>query len=243
MRNVSKCLLLAILTAGLSLTGCASIDALSEPRAAGLPKSLPQDWRDIPDIPHPDESVYVPSGSPASATSLWSSSPKSLFGDRRASNRGDLLTVIVEINDEAELESGSNQQRQARQGFEMPNLPGLSDIAGLSPALDLGRNSNVNGNGTISREENITLRLAALVAEVKPNGYLSIFGEQEIMVNSEIRYLQIRGLIRTEDISRINTITYDKIANARIFYGGQGMLTDVARQGSGNRLLSKILPF
>jgi flagellar L-ring protein precursor FlgH len=63
------------------------------------------------------------------------------------------------------------------------------------------------------------------------------------MVNNETRYLQITGLVRKQDISRLNTITYDKIAEARIFYGGQGQITNVVRPRIGNKVLSKILPF
>ena len=89
----------------------------------------------------------------------------------------------------------------------------------------------------------MTLRLAARVIDVMPNGYLSLAGRQEIMVNNEVRYLQVTGLIRTQDISRLNTITYDKIAEARVFYGGQGQVTDSVRPRSGNKVFSKLLPF
>ena len=97
--------------------------------------------------------------------------------------------------------------------------------------------------GNIKREEKITLRLAARVTDVMPNGYLSLAGRQEIMVNNETRFLQVTGLVRTQDISRLNTITYDKIADARIYYGGQGQVTDNIRPRAGNKLISKILPF
>lgn len=89
----------------------------------------------------------------------------------------------------------------------------------------------------------MTLRLAARVVDVMPNGYLSLAGRQEIMVNDETRYLQVTGLVRTQDISRLNTISYDKIAEARVFYGGQGQLTNTVRSRAGNKILSKMLPF
>lgn len=184
-------------------------------------------------------------------TSLWSSSPKSLFGDRRASQVGDLLTVLVEIEDEAEIKNSETNNRQTTDNFGIGAFFGLPEVinrnlpdgASLTPAVDITRDRNTNGDGVIKREETITLRLAVQVVDVKPNGYLQLAGQQQIMVNSEVRQLQVSGLIRTEDISRQNVITYDKIADARIYYGGRGNLTDTVKPRAGNKLLQKIIPF
>lgn len=234
---------------GLAISGCASTHTL------GTPNALPDNWSTSPTYSNAGQIVPPPPSMADSegskATSLWSSSPKSLFGDRRASQFGDILTVVIEIDDEAEITNSVAQTRQSDQGFSVGALFGLPELvtpalpgaASLSPAVDISRGSSVNGNGNIKRQEKITLRLAARVVDVMPNGYLSLAGRQEIMVNNEVRYLQVTGLIRTQDISRLNTITYDKIAEARIFYGGQGQITDSVRPRSGNKVLSKILPF
>jgi len=187
----------------------------------------------------------------AQETSLWTSSPKSLFGDRRASQTGDILTVLVEIDDEAELENSVTEDRATTENlginafFGIPQLlnKGLPDGASLSPAVDLTRTRNLNGDSTIRRGEKITLRLAVQVIDVLPNGYLQLAGQQKIMVNNEVRHLQVSGLVRTQDISRQNVITYDKIADARIYYGGKGQITDAVRPRIGNKVMQKIIPF
>ena len=187
----------------------------------------------------------------AKETSLWSSSPKSLFGDRRASKTGDILTVVIEIDDEAEINNSVSKNRQANQGFGIGALFGLPEVANknlpegasLSPAVDITRDRAVNGTGNIRRGEKITLRLAAQVTGVMPNGYLAVMGRQEIMVNSEVRLLRVNGLIRTQDISRLNTITYDKMADARVYYGGQGNITDAVKPQKGQKILNRLLPF
>lgn len=202
-------------------------------------------------VPLRDDQIPPAMRNNAEATSLWSSSPKSLFGDRRASQYGDILTVVIEIDDEAEIKNSIAQNRQSDQDFSLNAFFGLPEIvnknlpngASLSPAVDFNRASNINGNGTIKREEKMTLRLAARVVEILPNGYLNLAGRQEIMVNNEIRYLQVTGLVRTQDISRLNTITYDKIAEARIYYGGQGQITNTVKPRVGNKIISKVLPF
>lgn len=187
----------------------------------------------------------------ASAGSLWQSGPTSLFGDRRARTLGDILTVVIEIDDEAEIKNRTDRTRDANEGLSIPNFFGLSSLAAdvlpngatLAPAIDASSSSASNGDGNIRREEKVTLRVAATVAHMLPNGHMVITGSQEVRVNHELRDLQVAGIIRPEDISRQNTITYEKIADARIVYGGRGVISDVQQPRYGQKILDAILPY
>ncbi len=188
-----------------------------------------------------------------SAASLWSSQPTSLFGDRRARGVGDILTVLIEINDEAELNNNTTRSRSGADEVSGANtffgLERIIDMilprdAELSNGVSASGTSSSTGDGSIARDEDISLRIAATVVRVLPNtGHFVISGSQEVRVNSELRDLQIVGVIRPQDITRQNTITYDKIANARISYGGRGVVTSVQHPRWGQEVIELISPF
>lgn len=184
--------------------------------------------------------------------SLWNSGPTSLFGDRRASRRGDILTVLIEIDDRAQINNSTSRNRSGSESVGVPNLAGIPQIidrailpSGASSAnlADLSSSSSSSGDGTVNRNERITLRIAATVVDVLQNGHLVVQGNQEVRVNFELRDLQVAGIVRPEDISRQNQITYDKIAGARISYGGRGQITDVQQPRYGQQVADILLPF
>ncbi len=183
--------------------------------------------------------------------SLWRSGPSSLFGDRRANGVGDIVTIVIEIDDQAEMRNQTNRSRDANEGVSVPSFFGLPSLASrvlpgdatLDPAIDASSNSSSSGDGAITREEKIALQIAATVVNVLPNGHMVVAGSQEVRVNHELRDLQVAGIIRREDISRRNTITYEKIADARILYGGRGTISAVQEPRYGQRALDSILPF
>lgn len=182
--------------------------------------------------------------------SLWRSGPASLFGDRRAARMGDILTVIINIDDQATLQNSSSRTRSAGENMAISDLFGVDRLITnelgadvLNPALGLTSGSNTSGSGSINRNEQIMLRIAATVVQELANGHLVVRGTQEVRVNAELRDLQITGIIRPEDISRQNSITYDKMAGARIYYGGRGMVSDVQAPRYGQQILEILAPF
>lgn len=190
--------------------------------------------------------------------SLWSSDRPTFFKDQRATQVGDIITVLIDINDEAELENETERTRTSNEGSTLTNFLGyqnaldrvlpedITDATGtlVNPdIIDLGSTSGHSGTGSVEREEEIAVRMAALVTQLLPNGNMVIHGRQEVLVNFEKRILQIDGVIRPEDITISNTISYDQIAEARIIYGGEGQITDVQQPRYGQQLYDIIFPF
>jgi flagellar L-ring protein precursor FlgH len=183
--------------------------------------------------------------------SLWATSPNALLSMRRAKAVGDLLTVVVEMNDQANLKSSLSRSQGSSEDLGIDALLGLPDVlnnalpgsASVSPAIDFKRNSNMAGNGAVNRAEQVTFTLAARVVGVEPNGNLIIQGYQQTRVSNEIRYLSVSGVIRAQDITRTNTVTYDKIADAQLSYVNQGDTTGLNGRKAVPKLLDKVLPF
>ncbi|SEO00234.1 flagellar basal body L-ring protein FlgH [Palleronia pelagia] len=188
---------------------------------------------------------------PVDQASLWSGDRGSLLGNRRAETRGDILTVVIEIDDRAEISNSTARSRSANESMGIPSFLGLPqridenlpEGATMADAVSASSGSSSGGDGSVRRNERLTLRVAATVTDVLSNGTLAIEGRQEVRVNFEIRELIVSGFVRPEDIARQNEITYDKIAAARISYGGRGQITDVQQPRYGQQIADIILPF
>jgi flagellar L-ring protein FlgH len=237
---------LVAVTLAVALTGCGALDRMSEVGRdpAMTPTADPTKdpkWRPV--------SMPMPAGqpSPNQANALWRSGSRAFFKDQRAAQVGDIVTVLVNMNDAANLKNVTTATRTGSESAGVPNFFGLEAI--LPKAVDPSKllsasstNSNV-GTGQIQRNEAVTLRLAGIVTQVLPNGNLVVAASQEFMVNAELRELRVTGVIRPQDIASDNTVHHDRMAEARIAYGGKGQLTDLQRARWGQQMMDIIAPF
>ncbi|MBJ6986511.1 MULTISPECIES: flagellar basal body L-ring protein FlgH [unclassified Devosia] len=196
-------------------------------------------------MPEPLADTYQPN-------SLYRTSAKGFFKDERAHRVGDILTVQVTINDNAQF---NNQTQRARNSSNSAGMGGILGSAvntafasGTVPidaenAVDFNSGLRDTGSGSVNRKETLTTSVAAVVTQVLPNGNLVIEGRQEVRVNFEVRDLIVAGIVRPSDIQANNTIPSTKIAEARISYGGRGQITDVQQSRYGQQVLDAILPF
>jgi flagellar L-ring protein FlgH len=184
---------------------------------------------------------------PAAGTSrysLWEDRAHNLYKSSRALQQGDVLTVLISINDNARFQ---NKSARSRNNSRTLGLTGEYDVNGIggkaSLSGKLNGNSDFSGDGSTIRSENLNLSVAALVTQIMTNGNLLIQGSQEVRVNQELRVLTIAGIVRPEDIGPDNTIRYERIAEARVTYGGRGRLTEVQQPSWGQQVTDLILPF
>jgi flagellar L-ring protein precursor FlgH len=237
--------------AGLvALTGCGSLEKLSEigrPPAMTPITNPTQDpkWRPVT-MPMPRAEA-----APSEAASLWRSGSRAFFKDQRAATVGDIVTVLVNTTDTANVQNASSEAQNGSETMGMPNMLGLESALpklltkAINPASLVSANSagTAGGTGTIKRNETVTLRLAGVITQVLPNGNLVVAARQEMRVNSELRVLEVSGIIRPQDIASDNTVSHDRMAEARISYGGRGQLTTIQTPRYGQQALDFLLPF
>jgi len=230
--------------------GCTNLETIGRPPEL-TPVRASQDHAAMMTYSLPLRDTAPAVSEPLAAVSLWSGDRGSLLGDRRAVERGDILTVVIEIDDRAEISNSTSRSRSGSESLGIPQLfgipqrvdPRLPEGATLGNAVSLNSSSASDGDGSVSRNERLELRVAVTITDVLPNGVLAISGSQEVRVNNELRELLVSGFVRPADITRQNEITYDKIASARISYGGRGQITDVQQPRYGQQLVDAILPF
>jgi flagellar L-ring protein precursor FlgH len=239
-----------ILTLAVALSGCNALTRLSnvgaEPPLTTIENpTLQASYRPV--------SMPMPAPRPVerNANSLWRTGARAFFKDQRAADVGDILTVVVDLEDEATINNSTTRARTANEdgslnaffGYESSINRILPETIQPGNIIDVNSQSDSNGAGQISREEDIELKVAAVISQVLPNGNLVIHGRQEFRVNFEARELQIAGIIRPEDISSTNAISYEKIAEARISYGGRGQISDLQQPRYGQQVFDILFPF
>ena len=182
---------------------------------------------------------------------LWRTGARTFFNDQRAGRVGDILTVIVTVNDSAKTQNTTNSGLTSTNATGVPNFFGLESTLGkvlpgtFSPTNMITTNTAAasQGTGGVNRAEQIYVTIAAVVTQVLPNGNMVIQGTQEIKTNDDVRQLTVAGLVRPEDISSSNTILSSQIAEARINYGGRGDISAVQKTPAGTALLERFWPF
>jgi len=233
------------------LAGCGSAERLTRigrapDMAAITDPTRDPDWKPVTmPTPRPIEATSI------AANSLWRPGSRTFLRDSKAAAVGDLVTVLVSISDSASLNNDTERSRDNSENMGIPRLLGLdaSYLRFLPNSIDptkLVEATSANsskGGGTVKRGETVTLRVAATVTQLLPNGNMVLSGRQQVRVNNELRDLSLAGIIRPQDIASDNTVKHDRLAEARISYGGKGTLSDVQKPRYGQEFLDAILPF
>ncbi len=241
---------LLVTTTLIALTGCNAFDRMQEIGDAPALSSI-QDPTHAPGYTPVKMPMPPPSLAIQQPNSLWQTGARAFFRDQRAQRVGDILTVVVTIDDQAQLQNETKRSRQNSDTAGLTNFFGFeSHLHNLLPKavdptslVDANSDSSNDGKGSIDRQEQISLRVAATIVQVLPNGNLVLSGKQQVSVNYDLRQLSISGIIRPQDIAADNTVTYDQIAEARIEYGGRGQVQDVQQPRYGDQIFDILMPF
>ncbi len=255
--NLKKFLIFFFLM-GFALSGCAlnfeglrykraEVESLDEPSDEKKPDSYFQ-------VRNPYEgSLWVPHNSRAF-----------LFGDNKASNINDILTINIMEQADASRDSSTKLSRKdgmksALTKFFGSDLTfGLSNLWGkdtgaataaqridrpFKPEIESSTQNTYDGSGSTSTKDQLIATITAKVSDVYPNGNLFIEGRREVTINNEKQIIKLSGIVRPEDISPNNVVVSTVIADAKISIAGKGVISDKQKPGTTHRLFDFFWPF
>lgn len=226
----------------LSLAACANTpqEFLRPPNLSPIGSGLVPNSTDI----EPEATSLEGARRPANA------GRQDLYTDQRITRVGDIVTVVISINDKATFGNTTDRSNTAKTSFAWtfgftPPTSGSASSSGQpgSATNTVDSSSSDQGQGDVNRAEQIQISVPAVVTQVLPNGNLVIRGSQEVRVNFEIRQVTVAGVVRPADISRANTVAYDRVAEARISYGGRGRISEVQQPSWGQQIYDYLKPF
>jgi flagellar L-ring protein FlgH len=201
----------------LLLAGCTS-----------LPNSAkPDDPAFAPTIPEEDAINVDPSGS-----IFNQGQANSIYSDIKAHRVGDLITVQLSESTTAKKNANSQQGKNSDLGINALKLGGDTvTLNGYDTSASMGGTNSFKGQSKADQSNSLQGNISVSVIRVLPNGNLMVRGEKWLMLNNGNEYIRITGLLRSEDVNADNTVLSQRIANARIQYGGTGDFANSQERG------------
>lgn len=224
--------LIAAVIATVMTVGCGSLQVskLPMPARPGDPEFAPV----------PSDSLLPP---PNSGGSLFTDAYGiSLYGDKKAKRVGDIITVILAEETQGRKSSASNTSKTSEASITAPTIGGAGPIDQLGATLQGDR--SFSGRGDADQSNSLSGNITVTVSEVLPNGVLRVRGEKWITLNTGSEFIRIQGMLRPDDINLDNTVSSQKLADARISYSGAGAVANSSKQGWLSAFFnSAIFPF
>jgi flagellar L-ring protein precursor FlgH len=185
----------------------------------------------------------------ARAESLWpkagSGAAASMFADRKAAARGDILTIIVAESAVASSSQSTKASRESSLDDAISRFlyTGLGTARrGQLPATSASGKSSYSGGGDISNSQTLSARAAVLVTDVLPNGNLVVEGVRVVRFSGETQYVVLHGIVRSDDIARDNSVVSTNVADARVEFYAEGALTEAQKRGWLAKVYDKLRP-
>jgi len=137
---------------------------------------------------------------------------------------GDILTIVIYESSSASTSLSTDANTNADVGITLND--GTTDVNAT-----IGAGSNFNGGGAVNRSGKIVANVSAMIQGMNDNGSFEVQGEQQITLNNEVQLIRISGLVRPEDISQENTIISTRMADLKLDFIGDGLLTKSEKPG------------
>jgi flagellar L-ring protein precursor FlgH len=216
--------LLPLMFCLLGLTGC--ISYFEDDKHIEYPPSYPQEVA----IPPKQNGTIYQSGYDIS-----------LYQDRIAYHVGDILTIRLEEQTLGAKRTNTRTKKKASNAFVVNDAFGTNVTQGLG--LDTASDMKFDGNGESNQQNSLTGRISVTVIRVLANGNLMVQGESWVTINFGREFIQLTGIVRRDDIEPDNSVSSQRLANARITYSGNGQVANATRGGILTQFFNKYWPY
>lgn len=206
--------------------GCSVLDPQTTPVNRDVYRALPAPPQEVP--PRYEGSLF----SGENGRNMF-------FVDRKARGVNDVVTVRIADVTSATGQANTNTSRASSIKGSLDNVFGYNPGTVAEATLKAG----FDGKGTTTRRNSLSATVTGVVREVFPNGNLFVEGTKEVLINNERQYITVTGVVRPEDIGPDNSVSSDLLADARLVYSGNGVLSDKQRPGLLGRALDFVWPF
>ncbi len=211
-------------------SGCAATRIVVQPD----PQYAPVDLTERQYVPEPNGSIYHAGRSVR------------LFEDNKAFRIGDILSITLSEFTNASKSAATNTSKDDEVDLSASTLFGTAPTFNDDPVLsnNLDGSRNFAGSGDSEQSNSLSGEIAVTVTDILPSGNLVVRGEKIIGLNQGSEFIRISGLVRPQDVSSDNVVLSRKIANARIYYGGGGVVAESNTRGWLSRFFdSPLFPF
>lgn len=169
-----------------------------------------------------------------------------LFEDSKAFRVGDLLSVKLSESTNASKSAATNTNKDDDVNIGAGTLLGITPTYKGDSILqnELSSEREFAGSGDSAQSNSLQGEISVMVSDILPNGNLVVRGEKIIGLNQGSEYIRIAGIVRPQDVSANNEVISGKLGNARIFYGGGGVIAEANSKGWLSRFFdSPVFPF
>ena len=196
-----------------------------------------------PVVPEPKVASSIPTGSIYSP-----SNADSWFGEKKTYQVGDVITVLLSESMNGSASATNEASRETSTDvLTAAQIARIGTPGGL--LLDSQNGTPIDttiesaGSGITGQSASLTGTMTAQVVDVYPNGNLMIRGEKIVNFSTGSEVIQVKGIIRPQDVQPDNTVQSKRIASAQISYKGTGQNANASRTPWGTNLLMAIWPF
>lgn len=223
---MNKKLISLLSMAAIMIAGC---EAINRP----APGTDPEYAATYPVTPDPNALRRVNGAIYSSETAL------PLFETPRARHVGDLLTIFLVENTNAIQNATTVQKKNDQDQSTNAVFAGRPISFGSGYSADFNLNHQRTFDGEVATVQNNKLagNISVTISKVLANGNFVVQGEKWVRINQAKEYVRLSGIVRPQDIKPDNSVSSDRVANARISYGGVGQANNTNAQGWFSRIL------